>query len=342
MVDFIEIDGSYGEGGGQILRTSLSLSCVTGKPLHIYNIRKGRKKPGLMPQHLTVVRALSLISDGETKGDNKGSTELYFNPKQVRAGEYMFDIGTAGSTTLVLQSLIPPLIFQDRASRLTLLGGTHVPYSPCFHYIKEVFLPFLQQIGVEVSAGIERFGFYPEGGGRIWAEVRPVTELQGVFIKERGKVVSIEGCSGVSNLLQSITERQKQSVVDILRDFPIAVESVLVPSKSKGTFVFLKLISENITAGFSSLGKRGKRAEDVGKEAAEALLNYIHSGAALDPHIADQLVLYLALSGKESFLGTSRITSHLITNLHVVKVFTGINFKIDGLLNEPGTIHIWH
>ncbi len=341
MSDFIEIDGSFGEGGGQILRTSLSLSCITGRPLRIYNIRKGRRRPGLMPQHLTVVRALSLISGGEAIGDEKGSLELRFIPGQVRAGHYRFDIGTAGSTTLVLQALIPPLILQQGVSRITLTGGTHVPHSPCFHYIKEVFLSFLGMLGIHVEAGIEMFGFYPKGGGRIWAEVRPAKEIRGIFVRERGKLLSIKGCSGVSNLPLSIAERQRQSALEILRPCSPEIDIDTVPSVGKGTFIFLKLITENTVAGFSSLGERGKRAEDVGREVADAALSHIHSRAALDPYIADQLVLYLALSKKESSFSTSRITKHLITNLHVIKAFTGLSYRIEGASGEHGIVDMW-
>ncbi len=345
MTDFIEIDGSFGEGGGQILRTSLSLSCVTGRPLHLYNIRKGRRRPGLMPQHLTVVRALSIVSGGRTDGDEKGSLDLRFIPGQVRAGHYRFDIGTAGSTTLVLQALIPPLMLQQGASGITLSGGTHVPHSPSFHYIRDVFLYFLEMLGIHVSAGIERFGFYPEGGGRIWAEVRPVKEIRGIFIRERGRLLSVKGCSGVSSLPLGIAERQKQSALEILKtcspEIDIDIETVTVPSVGKGTFIFLKLVAENTVAGFSSLGERGKRAEDVGREVAAAALSHIQSRASLDPCMADQLVLYLALSGKESSFTTSRITRHLITNLHVIKAFTGIGYRIGGAPGEPGTVDIW-
>ncbi len=340
MTGVVEIDGSYGEGGGQILRTSLSLSCLTGSPLHIYNIRRGRRKPGLMPQHLTVVRALEAVSSAETEGAGRGSTELYFTPGKVNPGAYTFDIGTAGSTTLLLQALIPPLLFQGEGSRVVLSGGTHVPYSPCFNYIAGVLLPFLKRIGISVRAGIEGYGFYPEGGGRIWAEIDPASETKAVVIREQGRPLSIRGVSAVSNLPLGIGERQERSVVETLGDLPVEIETVAVPSRGRGTFVFLRLETEKTLAGFSALGERGKRAEEVGREAATALLDFLRSGAAIDPHLADQLVLYLALSGEESFFTTSRITGHLTTNLHVVKVFTGVDYEVEGPAGGPGTVHI--
>ncbi len=340
MADFVEIDGSFGEGGGQVLRTSLSLSCITGKPLRIYNIRKGRKKPGLMPQHLTVVRALSLISDAETVGAERDSLELRFTPSGVKPGEYVFDIGTAGSTTLVLQSLIPPLLFQREPSRITLTGGTHVPHSPCFHYIQEVFLPFLALTGAHVSAGIERFGYYPRGGGKIWAEVAPATGIGGISLMERGRVLSVKGCSGVSNLPPGIAQRQRRSALEILESLSPEIEVIEAPSAGKGTFIFLKAVAEKGMAGFSSLGQRGKRAEDVGAEAARALLKHLETGAALDPHLADQAVPYLALAREGSSFSTSEITGHLLTNLHVTSLFTGAAYRVEGPPGRPGSVHL--
>src|SRR4030066_2302581 len=163
----IEIDGSFGEGGGQILRTSLSLSCLLKRHLRIFNIRRRRKKPGLMPQHLMGIRSLKLISNARVSGDSQGSIELLFEPGEVKAGDYFFDIGTAGSTSLLLQAILPPLIFAEHKSSLTLKGGTHVPFSPPFHYISKVFIPIMNKLGIKVKAAIESYGFYPKGGGKV-------------------------------------------------------------------------------------------------------------------------------------------------------------------------------
>ncbi|MBM4137811.1 MAG: RNA 3'-phosphate cyclase, partial [Nitrospira sp.] len=215
----IEIDGSYGEGGGQILRTSLSLSCLLQKPIRIFNIRRGRKKPGLMPQHLTCVRAATLISNAEVKGDSEGSTELIFRPEEVKSGDYYFDIGTAGSTSLLLQSLLPPLIFSEGKSTIILKGGTHVPFSPPFQYLSDVFVPMLDKLGIKLSLRIESYGFYPKGGGKITVEIHPLSGR--IFAKhllflDRGKIKSLKGVSGVGNLPLTIAERQRGSVQNIL------------------------------------------------------------------------------------------------------------------------------
>src|SRR4030066_1037453 len=189
----IEIDGSFGEGGGQVLRTSLSLSCLLNKPFRIFNIRKKRKKPGLMPQHLMGIRSLKLISNARVTGDSQGSIELLFEPGEVKAGDYFFDIGTAGSTSLLLQAIILPLIFANNTSSLTLKGGTHVPFSPPFHYISGVFIPILNKLGIEVGAKIESYGFYPKGGGKVRVEIMPSGRIKGVSFLERGGIKKLGG-----------------------------------------------------------------------------------------------------------------------------------------------------
>ena len=210
----IEIDGSYREGGGQILRTALSLSCLFQKPFRIFNIRKGRKKPGLMPQHLTCVRASQLIANAKVKGDDVGSTELLFSPGEVKSGDFFFDIGTAGSTSLVLQTVIPSLIFSKAKTTVTLKGGTHVPFSPSYDYLAGVFSSFLKKIGVNIKLSIESYGFYPKGGGKVRAEILPVQEIKSLKIAARGNILRMSGYSGVGNLPFSIAERQKNALVE--------------------------------------------------------------------------------------------------------------------------------
>jgi RNA 3'-terminal phosphate cyclase (ATP) len=338
----IEIDGSFGEGGGQILRTSLSLSCLLNKPFHLFNIRKGRKKPGLMPQHLMGIRSLKLISNAKVKGDSEGSTELSFEPGEVKAGDYFFDIGTAGSTSLLLQAILPALIFAKIRSSLTLKGGTHVPFSPPFHYITRVFIPMLNKLGVGVRATIESYGFYPKGGGKVNVEITPSEVIKGMNFLERGEIKKVTGISGVGNLLISIAERQRDATLKIFSSIGIKaeIEILSVPTPGQGTFIFLEVLTDNCIAGFSSLGERGKKAELVGEEAAKNLLDYYSTSACLDHHLSDQIVLYLAIAQDESSLTTSEISNHLLTNLWVMDKFLNVQYVIEGERGKPGRVTI--
>jgi len=336
----LEIDGSFGEGGGQILRTALSLACLLGRPFRIFNIRSARRKPGLMPQHLSCVRALATISNAMVQGDAPGSTELVFEPGETRPGEYFFDIGTAGSTSLLLQAILPPLVFSGERSHLVLKGGTHVPFSPPFHFIKEIFIPMLRRLGIEVHASIESYGFYPKGGGRIKVDIVPATGVKPIRISERGEIKKISGISGVANLPLSIAGRQRKAALDSLCAHGLRAEIALFEGKDfgQGTFVFLKTEAENCIAGFSSLGERGKRAEAVGKEAAEGFINYYYSGSCLDHHLADQIVLYLAVAKGESSFTVSLVTKHLLTNLSVIEKFLGVGSRLEGEEGKTGTL----
>lgn len=342
----LEIDGSRGEGGGQVLRTSLSLSCLLGTPFRIRNIRSNRPRPGLAPQHLTVVRALASICGARVDGDSTGSLELSFSPRQVGPGEYRFDVGTAGSSLLVLQALLPPLLLGNGKSRLWVSGGTHVPFSPCFEYVDRIFLPALRSIGAEVRLKIEAYGFYPKGGGRVRADVCPCRGMTGIRTLTRGPLLRIKGVSGACRLPISIAERQREAAARRLRSLPATeppsfeVDATTPPGSAPGTFLFLEAEYGNTRAGVSSLGAIGKRAEEVGREAADALLSHHEAGAALDPHLADQLIPYLALAGGGSSFTTSRITRHLLTNLETVRLFHRYRYEVQGTEGAPGTVTI--
>jgi RNA 3'-terminal phosphate cyclase (ATP) len=340
MTNTIEIDGSFGEGGGQILRTSLSLSCITGCPLRIFNIRKGRKKPGLMPQHITCVNAISEICNAEVSGNEIGSMELLFIPKKINHGNYAFDIKTAGSSSLVLQTLLPPLILTDEPSQITIKGGSHVPFSPTYHYIAEVFIPMLNRIGIKLDCSINKYGFYPKGGGEVKFRTFPVEKIKGLNLTSRGNLLSIHGYSGISHLPMSIAQRQKDSLLKKIHPLSAEIEVLNVSSPGEGSFVFLRVEYENTIAGFSSLGKRGKPAEQVGEEAALEFMNFHNTTACLDPHLCDQIIIYLSLSQEDSTLTTSRITQHLITNLWVIERFLRINYQIEGDINSEGRIYL--
>ena len=344
--DMIEIDGSYGEGGGQILRTALSLSCLQKKPIRIFNIRKGRRKPGLMAQHLTAVRAAQLLSSADVKGNSQGSTELLFTPKEVRGGNFVFDIGTAGSTLLVLQTIIPPLIFQKEKTILTLTGGTHVPFSPSYDYIRMIYMHYLKQVGIDIKLSIESYGFYPRGGGKIRAEISPAGKLKSFHAVERGSIMRLETLSATGNLPLHIAERQKDALLakvhsqEGMTSIPVDAAITSVPTPGQGTFIFLKAVSEYSCAGFTSLGAKGKKAEAVGEEAANAFLAYHVTGSSLDPYISDQLVVFLASLGEESVFTTSCITRHLFTNLRIIKLFQNYSFRIEGEIGKPGKVVI--
>ncbi|GAB4387821.1 MAG: RNA 3'-terminal phosphate cyclase [Thermodesulfovibrionales bacterium] len=328
----IEIDGSLGEGGGQILRTALSLSALTGKAFRIFSIRKARPRPGLMPQHLTAVRAAAQAAGARVDGASQGSEELVFRPGRTSPGRYEFDIGTAGSTGLLFQTLLPPLLFAGGRSGLLLKGGTHVPWSPPFNYLKEVFLPMLGRLGARVEAGIEAYGFYPRGGGRVSFGIEPSDGLRPADFLERGRLLGVRGVSAAARLPLSVAQRQRQAALEALGALagaPVEVEALEVSSPGQGTFVFLRADYEGAVCGFSALGARGKRAEEVGREAASALLGHHASGACVDAHLADQLALYLALAGGESRVRTSAVTGHLSSNLRVIEMFLPVSSETD-------------
>lgn len=342
----IEIDGSYGEGGGQIVRTALSLSCLFQKPFRIFNIRKNRSRPGLKPQHLTCVKAAQQITGADVSGDHQESAELVFSPGSVRSGSFSFDIGTAGSTSLVLQTLIPALAFSGHRSMVTLTGGTHVPFSPSYHYLSEVFMPFLERIGVHVKLSLDYYGFYPRGGGRIRAEILPAKRVNPLVIPERGNFRGLFGHSGVGNLPLSIAERQRSAFLSrtmaVLGNLhvPAAIDVLEASTPGRGTFIDVVSMFDHAAAGFTGLGKIGRKAEAVGEEAAGEFIAYFSSGATTDRHMADQIVLYLSLCDRESFFSASAITSHLLTNLWVISLFHEVRYSLEGDIGEKGNIRL--
>jgi RNA 3'-terminal phosphate cyclase (ATP) len=343
---FLRIDGDYGEGGGQILRTALSLSCVLKRPVEIVNIRKGRKVPGLQPQHLTATNACQRISDARIEGNALGSTSLRFSPAETKGGEFSFDVaekkGSAGSTSLVLQTLFLPLSLCESASSVRVLGGTHVAWSPPFHYLQQVFAPVIEKMGAKMNLRIHKWGWYPKGGGEVSCSVQPAGEFSGLRLTERGKLIRLSGISAVSNLPDSIAERQKNQAVNVLKPkgFSPQIELVQAPSMGQGTFLFLKAEFENTAAGFGALGERGKSAEKVADEACDDFLHFMHNDAAVDPHLADQLIPYLALAKEPSTFTVSSITKHLLTNIWVVKQFLQTRVSVEGAEGRWGKVTV--
>jgi RNA 3'-phosphate cyclase len=338
----IEIDGSTGEGGGQILRSALALSMITGKAMRIRNIRARREKPGLRPQHLAAVKASAKISSATVQGAELGSGSLSFEPGEVRSGRYRFEIGTAGSTSLLLQAIFIPLALSNGTSSVVLCGGTHVPNSPCFHYLELHWLEFMRRIGYQSEITLEQAGFYPAGGGSLRATIRPAKARRSLELTARGVLRKIEGLSGVANLDLEIATRQKHQALRRLEPQIKAtkIKSIDMPSPGKGTFLLLKADFEHSQCCYCALGAPGKRAEVVADEAVNALEEFLASDGALDQYLTDQLLLPLAFAPQPSQIKTAKITQHLITNARVVQLFLPVKIEILGEVGKPGLVHI--
>lgn len=341
------IDGSYGEGGGQVLRTSLALSAITGQPVCIEQIRAGRRKPGLRPQHLTAVRALAKVCDAELEGAKLNGQMLTFVPRtQPKAGTYTFDVaqvakgGSAGSVALLFQAVLLPLALAEGTSQLTLRGGTHVAWSPPFDYLKRVYLPTLARAGIAAKVNIRKWGWYPIGGGEMQATVEGLSGAapSSLTLDRRGTRLRVRGLSASSNLPKHIRTRQERAALQALRSHGVhaRVDVIDGPSKGTGTVVFVWAEFEEVLAGFTSLGERGKPAERVAEEAVQGLLEFLPADGALDKHLADQMVLPLALAGGASRFTTTAVTGHLLTNAWVVNRFFPGSVRVEGDEGGPG------
>jgi RNA 3'-phosphate cyclase len=336
------IDGSQGEGGGQVLRSALTLSILTHQPCDIRNIRAGRRKPGLQPQHLKAVEAAAAVSQAQVSGAALNSSRLVFDPGEIKSGRYRFDIHTAGAVTLVLQTVALPLAFGPASSTVVLTGGTHVPWSPCYHYLERQWLPLLRPMGFQARLALAQAGFYPQGMGRMDVRIKPLLSLEPFDLTQRGRLLQIRGISGVANLDIDIARRQK--LQSLRRLEPVCqdtkIESVQMSSPVKGTFILLTAIFEHSQASFSALGAPGKRAEVVADEAVNELLAFLATSSALDPYMADQILLPAAFAGGISNFTTSRISRHLLTHAAVLRLFLPVNIEISGEAGEPGKVRI--
>jgi len=330
MAPLIHIDGSFGEGGGQILRTSLSLSLVTGKAFRIENIRAGRKRPGLLRQHLTAVLAAAEVvgrKAGDIEGATLGSTSLTFSPGTVRGGEYRFSVGTAGSGTLVFQTILPALILASEPSRIVIEGGTHNTAAPPFDFLARTFLPLLERMGPAVRVQFERYGFYPAGGGRFCAEIQPVASLKGLHLGARGEITSRQVTALVVNLPRHIAQREVDTAAAMLNWSPecLAVEESR-NSPGPGNIVMIEMGSAEVTEIFSAFGQLGVSAEAVATEAATEAREYLASRAVAGEHLTDQLLLPLALAGAGSFTAV-KMNLHARTNMAVISKFLPVRFE---------------
>ncbi len=333
----IEIDGSWGEGGGQIIRTAVALSAVTGKACMIENIRVKRVKPGLQTQHLEAVKALAKLCDADVVGAHLGSMKLEFHPKKIRSGNISINIPTAGSVGLVLQGLMIAAIHAEDKVNITISGGaTNGKWAMPLNYAANVLLPMLAKMGYEAEINIERYGYFPKGGSNVSVLIKPCV-LSPINLTERGDIVSIEGISHASDVLKknSVAERQKKTARDLIfKELKMAanIHSQYNDSVCPGSALELWALCENSILGADGLGERGKRAEDVGKEAAEKLIEQIKSGATVDEYAEDQLIPYMALAAERGHnsIRVPKLTQHTHTNVWVVEKFLPVKFEVEG------------
>ncbi|MBI5526461.1 MAG: RNA 3'-terminal phosphate cyclase [Deltaproteobacteria bacterium] len=327
--DAIQIDGSRGEGGGQVLRTALALSLVTGRAFRIVSIRSKRKKPGLMRQHLTAVHAASEVGNADVSGDAVGSTELSFAPRGIRPGDWHFAVGTAGSATLVFQTVLPALLCASGPSSLKIEGGTHNPFAPPFDFIQKAFLPLINRMGPRVEAELLRHGFFPAGGGRFTARVRPAPKLEPLVLRERGEVKSRAARALVARLPKTIAERELAEIKRRLgwHGDELRVEEVS-DSAGPGNALVCEVASENVIEVFTGFGEKGVSAEKVAETVAAEVGEYIESGVPVGRHLADQLLIPLALAGRGEFV-TLAPTPHTTTNIEVVGRFLDVPIRTE-------------
>ena len=336
----IELDGAEGEGGGQILRTSLALSLITGQAFHLRNLRAGRSKPGLQPQHLMSVQAAAKIGNATMRGAVLLSKDLVFEPGPVQPGTYHFKIGTAGATTLVLQTIYLPLALAGGPSTVTIEGGTHNKAAPCFHFLETTWRAYLQRFGLSIRLRMDRCGFYPRGGGLIQADIAACPALATFIIEKVEPVRSVRGFSAVAGLPGNIGRRQAGRARQQLEALGLEVDLALETwHGGPGTVVALELPTEPAPTMFFALGERGKTAERVADEAVEQVIEFLAAvPLGVDEHSADQLLLPLALAPAPSHYPVARVSSHLLTNLAVVRRFLDRPIEVEGKLGQPGRV----
>lgn len=341
----LTIDGSKGEGGGQVLRTSLSLSALTGRPFRLEHIRAGRSKPGLRPQHLTAVRAAAAVCQAELSGDEIDSRTLEFRPQsKPQGGEYTFDVRdaaprglSAGSMTLVLQTLLWPLLFAETESKLILRGGTHVPFSPSFDYVNKVGRPNLARFGVDFDLELQKWGWMPKGEGEFTAVIRPLQKLEAVRFSHQ-PIETVQGEAVVTNLPGHIPHRMSRRAYNLLTEAGLhaAVQALRLKSEAPGAATLLWLPQ----AGFSSLGEKGKAAQTVAEEAVRDLLAFERSQTAVDLHLADQLLIPMALAQGVSYFSTEALSLHTLTNAALLQQWLEVDIHITGSQDHSGTAEV--
>jgi RNA 3'-terminal phosphate cyclase (ATP) len=325
----VSIDGSSGEGGGQILRTSLTLACITGKRLHIENIRAARRRPGLARQHLSCVEAACRISEGKYTGAKAGSKVLDFLPGPVRSGDYNFDIGSAGSASLVIQTVLPTLFLTDGPSKVTVTGGTHNPWAPPYDFLVESFFPAIEQAGFKARCKLIKHGFYPAGGGRIQIDIQPWrnnTQAK-IDICEPEEKIRIDARIYTAKLSAHIAQKQKK----LLKKSKLKIDNIetidVTDSDGPGNCITLFVRGRRTTV-FTAFGKRGKPSEEVVREIINPADSFLTGSGAVDSFLADQLLIYMAITGAGCFT-TNELSGHLSTNIQTIKRFLDVDFDIE-------------
>jgi RNA 3'-terminal phosphate cyclase (ATP) len=338
----LPIDGSSGEGAGQVLRAALSLSSVTGQGFEMTRIRAERVPSGLRPQHLAAIRAAAMACEAKVSGAFDGSPDLRFEPGLVASGEFRFEIATAGAASLVMQTVLVPLATAATGSRVEVTGGTHVPASPSFDFLARHWAAALDSLGLRCSFELARAGFYPPGGGEVRARVEPWKRPARLSLKERGALVSVRGISGEARVRGDLAQRQRDAAQARLWEaqrIEAAWDVVTVPAASPGSFLLLEAIFEKGRGAFGFLGERGLRPERLGDRAARRVLKFLEEDAAIDGHLADQLAVPLALSGGGGELTTCEVTRHLESVAAVVRLF-GVPARTWGRLGAPGGLEV--
>lgn len=343
----IEIDGSFGEGGGQILRTSVALSALTMQPVSIRNVRAGRPKPGLKRQHLTGIKVLAQLVDADIHGLEVGSTYVEFIPRERRGGRFECDVGTAGSLSLILQAVLPTAVLAPEPVSFGLTGGTDVAWSPPIDYMREVLAYTLRRMGPVIDINMNRRGHFPRGGGKVTCSVTPVQSMKPIEQETFGELRQVRGISHCVRLPPHVAERQAHSAEAELRtqsldDVQIERESYEKhEDRHLGAGSGIVLWAESTTGirlGADNLGERKKRAEEVGSECARKLLRELSTGMAVDSHLCDMLIPYLALADGVSRIGVTEVTSHLKTNIWAAQKLLAADFSLQGDLGEPGIL----
>ncbi len=349
VLKMIEIDGSYGEGGGQILRTAISLSSLTLKPIRISKIRAGRPKPGLKRQHMAGIELTGRLVNADIKGLEIGSTQVEFVPSQRLGGRFSYDSGTAGSISLVLQAVLPPAILSEEPVEFDLRGGTDVSWSPPIDYLREVFVRELAEMGPVVKIVQEQRGHYPKGGGKVKVNIRPQQGVSSIHLLDFNEPIVVSGVSHCVRLPSHVANRQANEAERILARNDIEYQAIVRESYPKhedhhlgpGSGIVLWAESTGgLRIGADALGGRGKPAEAVGAEAANNLVQALATGNTVDSHLADMLVPYMALADGESIMKVTEITSHLTTNMWVAQRILGIEAEIQGKVGQPGLVKI--